>query len=614
MCGIAGILDLEGRLVQDEEVARMIGSILHRGPDDSGVWSQGPVGLANARLAILDLSQAGHQPMRSDDGRFVLVYNGELYNFRALAAELERLGHEFRSTSDTEVVLHAFEEWGERCVDRFNGMFAFGVWDERERTLFAARDRFGIKPFYYAVERGRFLFGSEIKSLLAAGLRPRVCANALNEYFTFQNILSDLTLFDGVHLLPPGHMLTVRDGAVRTRQYWDLVFDPDDSVSEAGWIERVCDAFTNAVTRQLVSDVPIGGYLSGGMDSASIVAVASREIPRMMTFTGGFDLTSVSGLELIFDERSDAEAVASAFRSEHYEMVMHAGDMAWVLPELIWHLEDLRLGMAYQNHYVARLASKFVKVCLAGAGGDELFAGYPWRYDLIADTADRASFDRAYYAYWSRLVGDSEKPSFFSPAIWSEIRDHSTFETYRNVVAPADALAPVDRALYFEAKTFLHGLLIVEDRLSMAHGLEDRVPFLDNELVEVARRVPARLKHADGAGKRILRTAMRELLPGEITAKKKQGFSPPDGSWYRGPTMDYIREILLDPKSLDRGYFEPDAVVRILEEHLHGRVNHRLLIWSLLCFEWWNRLFIDGESAARHAVWHSASDAHVSSG
>ena len=599
MCGIAGILDLRGRPVSEGEVGEMVASIRHRGPDDEGAWVDESVGLGSTRLAIIDLSHAGHQPMVTDDGRFVLVYNGELYNFRELASELRSRGCVFRSHSDTEVVLHAYETWGERCVERFNGMFAFAVWDTKDRTLFAARDRFGIKPLYYSVTGDRFLFASEIKALIAAGLEPRVCPQAVNEYFTFQNIYSDLTLFDGVLLLPPGTSLTVHDGSVNMRTYWDLTFDPSESVSESDWVESVYHAFEHSVTRQLVSDVPIGGYLSGGMDSASIVAVASRNIPRMMTFTGGFDLASVSGLELVFDERPDAEAVASTFRTEHYEMVMHAGDMAWVLPELIWHLEDLRLGMAYQNHYIARLASRFVTVCLSGAGGDELFAGYPWRYELIADVADASKFDRAYYAYWSRVVGDSDKPSFFTQSMWSEIRDHSTFDAYRSVIAPAANLDPVDRALYFEAKTFLHGLLVVEDRLSMAHSLEVRVPFLDNELVEVARRIPSRLKHSGGNGKQVLRTAMRDLLPAEITAKRKQGFSPPDGSWYRGPTMDYIREILLDQKSLGRGYFEPDFVVRALEEHLHGRVNHRLLIWSLLCFEWWNRIFIDGDSLQR---------------
>jgi asparagine synthase (glutamine-hydrolysing) len=583
----------------------MAASIHHRGPDDSGVWTGGNVGFAAARLAILDLSPGGHQPMIGDDARHVLVYNGELYNFRELAAELERVGHRFRSSGDTEVVLRAFEEWGPQCVARFNGMFALAVWDSLRDELFIARDRLGIKPLYYAVVDGRLLFGSEVKALLAAGLRVAVCAEAVSEYFTFQNLYSDLTLFEGVRLLPAGHTLTATTAGMRTRRYWDLVMDPDESRTEDEWIEEIRGAFEGAVSRQVVSDVPVGSYLSGGMDSASIAAVAGRSIPRLMTFTGGFDLSSVEGLELVFDERADAERVASSFRTEHYEMVMHAGDMAWVLPELIWHLEDPRVGMCYQNHYIARLASRLVKVVLAGTGGDELFAGYPWRYSLIEDAASPDEFMRRYYDYWTRLVPDDEKSGFFDPEVWRRVNSYSPREVFGAVLEPVAGHDAVTQALYFDAKTFLHGLLVVEDKVSMAHGLEARVPFLDNELVDVARRIPGHLKHRDEGGKRLLRRAMQGLLPEELIKKPKQGFSPPDRSWYRGPTMVYIREILLDRRTLDRGWFQESYVRRVLAEHIDGRVNHRLLIWSLLCFEWWNRLFVDGETAARHGAWHS---------
>jgi asparagine synthase (glutamine-hydrolysing) len=611
MCGIAAIRDLHGRPVFETDVEAMIAAIRHRGPDHAGTWAGSGVALGNSRLSILDLSDAGNQPMQTDDRALTLVYNGELYNFRELRRELEGAGHTFRGNSDSEVVLHSYAEWGPQCVHRFDGMFAFAVWDNRDETLFAARDRFGVKPLYHAVVNGRLILASEVKSMLAVGLRARVCYEALAEYFTFQNILSDLTLFDGVRLLPAGHTLTVRNGTRKMTRYWDLQLEPDYSLDEPSWVRRVRDAFESSVTRQLVSDVPVGAYLSGGMDSASIVAVASRSIPRLMTFTGGFDLTSVEGLELVFDERRDAETVASTFGSEHYEMVMHAGDMGWVLPELVWHMEDLRLGMAYQNHYITRLASKFVRVALSGAGGDELFGGYPWRYSIVEHLRSPTMFDQAYYGYWSRLVPDAEKSAFFTGESRARIGDHSPFDAYRAVLADNRDLEPLDKALYFETKTFLHGLLIVDDRLSMAHSLEDRVPFLGNELVEVARRIPSNLKYANGTGKSILRAAMAGLLPEEISAKQKQGFSPPDGSWYRGPTMDYIREILLEKRSLDRGYFECDYVVRILDEHVTGRVNHRLLIWSLLCFEWWNRLFIDGEPRSRHLAWHGAAGTHV---
>jgi asparagine synthase (glutamine-hydrolysing) len=340
------------------------------------------------------------------------------------------------------------------------------------------------------------------------------------------------------------------------------------------------------------------------MDSASIVAVATRRIPRLMTFTGGFDLRSVNGLELVFDERDDAETVASTFRTEHYEMVMHAGDMWWVLPELVWHLEDLRVGMCYQNHYIARLASKFVKVALAGTGGDELFAGYPWRYRGLEELAG-AEVPERLYAYWTRLVPEQDHARFFAaPGIAAAAAERVPWQAFSAVAARAEGLDPVSQALYFEAKTFLHGLLVVEDRVSMANSLEVRVPFLDDELVDIARRIPSRLKHADDGGKRILRRAMAGLLPEDLIGKKKQGFSPPDASWYRGRSMEQIRSLLLDRRTLDRGYFRPQAVRDVLDEHLAGQRNHRLLIWSLLCFEWWNRLFIDGDSTARHREWH----------
>jgi asparagine synthase (glutamine-hydrolysing) len=597
MCGIAGIFDLAGRPVADSEVRAMNEAIRHRGPDDGGQYLEQGLGLANRRLAIIDLSPAGHQPMANEDSSLLLVYNGELYNFTELVPLLESRGHTFHSKTDTEVVVHAYEEWGPACLERMNGMFAFAIWDQRRRELFLARDRFGIKPLYYALHDGRFVFASEIKSLLHAGIRRRVSPEALVEYFTFQNMLSDLTLFDGVRLLPAGHTLTVSDAGLATRRYWDLTFDPDESVGVDAWAELIRGTFEEVVTRQLISDVPVGSYLSGGMDSASIAAIASRNVPRLMTFTGGFDLSSVTGFELVFDERADAEVVASEFRTQHYEMVMHAGDMAWALPELVWHLEDLRVGMSYPNYYIAGLASKFVKVALGGAGGDEVFGGYPWRYELVAGLDDPATFDQAYYDYWSRLLPDSEKPAFFADEVWSQARDRSTFDLYRSVLEPVTELEPLEKALYFEAKTFLHGLLVVEDKVSMAHSLEVRVPFLDNALVALAQRIPARIKHGSGGGKELLRKAMAPLLPAEIVEKRKQGFSPPDQSWYRGPTMDYLREILLDPRSLGRGYFQPSFVRRVLEEHLEGRVNHRLLIWSLLCFEWWNRLFMDGDAA-----------------
>jgi asparagine synthase (glutamine-hydrolysing) len=583
--------------------------LAHRGPDGDGVQlfppDDGgvPAALGHRRLSILDTSARGAQPMAYARDRYWITYNGELYNFRELSLELQQAGHTFTSRSDTEVLLHAYEEWGVECLDRLDGMFAFAVWDERNHELVIARDRFGVKPLYYTLQDGRFLFGSEVKALMPAGYRPSLDPAALGEYFTFQNVFSDRTLFEGVRVLPAGSFMRVRESGVETQQYWDLRLEPEDTLHRHEWVDLIASAFEAGVVRQLVSDVQVGSYLSGGMDSASIAAVARRSIPRLMTFTGGFDMRSVSGIELVFDEREDAEAVASELRTEHYEMVMHAGDMQWVLPELIWHLEDLRVGMSYQNHYIARLASKFVKVVLAGTGGDELFGGYPWRYDRVEGLSG-AEFEATHYGYWTRLVADADKPALFTPALLEAVHEHPPLEAYRSAIAPAEGLDPMSRALYFETKTFLHGLLIVEDKVSMAHSLESRVPFLDNGLVDVARRIPSSLKQGNGTGKRLLRDAMREFLPAEIIEKPKQGFSPPDQAWYRGESMAYIKQILLDPRTLDRGYFRDEYIRRVLQEHLEGKVNHRLLIWSLLAFEWWNRLYIDGEATTAHGAWH----------
>jgi asparagine synthase (glutamine-hydrolysing) len=493
------------------------------------------------------------------------------------------------------VLLHAYAEWGADCLPRLNGMFAFAIWDRERETLFCARDRFGVKPLYWAEQGERLVLGSEIKVVLAAGLPRRVNAEALVEYFTFQNVYSDRTLFDGIRALPAGCALVADADGIEIKRWWDFGFDPDGSKSTEEWGSEVRDALEAAVERQLVADVPVGSYLSGGLDSGSLVAFAARRVPRLMTFTGGFDLTSVEGLEMVFDERVDAESISSLFRTEHYEMVMHEGDMAWALPDLVWHLEDLRVGMCYQNYYVARLASKFVKVTLSGAGGDELFGGYPWRYERVAGLDAPDAFEREYFDYWSRLVPTSQHGAFFTGETRAAAAGADPFATFRSVLDPVRHLDPYSRALYFERKTFLDGLLVVEDRVSMAHSLEVRVPFLDNGLADLAARIPSHVLCAGGAGKPVLRAAARDILPEGIADRRKQGFSPPDGSWYRGPTMDYIRAMLLDERSLSRGWFEPAAIRRTIEEHLAGRVNHRLLLWSLLSFEWWCRLFLDGE-------------------
>ncbi|MDQ3666116.1 MAG: asparagine synthase (glutamine-hydrolyzing) [Acidobacteriota bacterium] len=627
MCGIAGVCNLNGEAVSTGLLKRMTDVIAHRGPDGEGHYTDGPVGLGHRRLAIIDLSPAGHQPMANVAGDCVITYNGEIYNFQKLRVELEALGYQFHSKTDTEVVIHAYEEWGEKCLDRFNGMFAFGILDRRRRRLFLARDRYGVKPLYWYCQNGVFIFASEIKAILEHPQVSRsICYPALNEYFTFQNILTDLTLFQGIRMLPPGSTLTLdTSGATDPEQkrYWDYSFASEPvSLSAEENTQKLYELFFQAVTRQLVSDVPVGSYLSGGMDSGSITSVAARHMPRLTTFTGGFDLTSASGLELGFDERKAAEIMANLFKTEHYEVVMHAGDMEWVLPRLIWHLEDLRVGQCYPNYYVARLAGKFVKVVLSGAGGDELFAGYPWRYFRGMNSTGGADYFERYYKFWQRLVPDEDKSRLFNSDVFCRIEGHSTFDVFRDTFAGWRGTLRssedfINASLYFELKTFLHGLLVVEDKVSMAHSLETRVPFLDNDLVDFAARIPIRQKLADltqgarldenvpgdkrliyelktSGGKTVLRQAMGRLIPDEIRNRTKQGFSAPDASWFRGESIDYINRLLRNPKAMIYEFLNQEYVTELLDEHCSGRVNRRLLIWSMLSFEWWCQCFLKG--------------------
>jgi asparagine synthase (glutamine-hydrolysing) len=637
MCGIAGVYNFNGEPVPTGLLKAMTDVIAHRGPDGEGFYTHGPVGLGHRRLAIIDLSAAGRQPMANETADLIIIYNGEVYNFQELQVELQALGHRFQSKTDSEVVVHAYEEWGEKCVDRFNGMFAFAIYDRRAQgtapaggqphggeRLFIARDRYGIKPLYYYHDDSVFLFASEIKALLKhPSLSARVSLPALSEYFTFQNIFSDLTLFEGVCLLPGGCTLTIDSSAtepVKQKRYWDYrLVAADLELTQEECAEELYRLFEQAVTRQLISDVPVGSYLSGGMDSGSITAVAARHIPRLHTFSGGFDLSSASGLELSFDERPAAESMSNLFKTEHYEMVMHAGDMEHVLPELIWHLEDLRVGQCYPNYYIARLASKFVKVVLSGGGGDELFAGYPWRYYRGVRTNGPGSYYRAYYDYWQRLIPDEDRSNFFSPATYANVEDIRSFDVFRKVFECGqqtyDTIEDrINASLYFELRTFLHGLFVVEDKVSMAHSLETRVPFLDNDLVDFALRIPPQYKlrnltsaptvdedepskrikyeaspHHDG--KLVLRDAMARLIPSDITKRAKQGFSAPDASWFRGESIQYINELLRDPKAMINEFVNRDYIATTLDEHTDGRVNHRLLIWSLLSFEWWLRIF-----------------------
>ena len=628
MCGIAGILHLDGNPACPLALKGMSDVIAHRGPDGEGHYLDGPLGLAHRRLSIIDLSDAGRQPMTTPDGGHVLVFNGEIYNFAELRTELEAIGCVFRSRTDSEVVLHALAEWGAEAVSRFNGMFSLAWWNRATRTLVLVRDRYGIKPLYTARFGNVFLFGSEVKAILShPQARCRMDRHGLLEYFTFQNFFSGRTLFDGIELVPAGSLLTIRaelgiGASPSLSTYWDYCFqEPVIRRSDEDYIEELDQLFQQAVKRQLVSDVPVGSYLSGGMDSGSITAVAAHQLPYINSFTCGFDLSSASGIELNFDERAAAERMSAAFRTEHYEMVLKAGDMERCMPTLVRHLEEPRVGQSYPNFYAAKLASRFVKVVLSGTGGDELFGGYPWRYYRVAANQSFDDYIDKYYSYWQRLVPNRSLQRLFKP-VWNDVKDMWTRDVFHDVFSPhqRDITARpedyVNHSLYFEAKTFLHSLLIVDDKLSMSHSLETRVPFLDNDLVDFAMRLPVNLKlgrldevvklneNEPGAkssryfqktndGKLLLRRMMARHLPKEVVDREKQGFSAPDASWFRGDSIAFVRRALLETPSPLYDFLDRSTVEELVLDHLEGHENRRLLIWSLLSVNEWCRQFLD---------------------
>lgn len=658
MCGIAGILSLNKEPIEPYAIKRMCDVVAHRGPDDAGyaLFSLGnrqqksgnfwfeltdnnfkhknvhlaPIesdyagreiednrwhlALGHRRLAIIDLTPKAHQPMSDRGKRVWITYSGEVYNFRGLRAELEKAGYAFYSNSDTEVIINSYIEWGIECVAKFNGMFAFALWDNDKNKLYLCRDRYGVKPLYYTVKNNCLVFGSEIKSILQSNcISAALDLTSLAEYFTFQNNFGERTLFKDIFLLEPGHYLEIdcqgpnTQVPIKPSKYWDYTFINEPDKGEEYYKERLLTEFKEAVSNQLVADVEVGSYLSGGMDSSSITVAASKGKERWKAFTCGFDVSVSDQIERFFDERDKAEIVSSAHNLEHYEMVIHAGDLEWALPRVIWHTEDLRLGMCYPHYFMAQLASRFIKVVLSGPGGDEMLAGYPWRYRIHSESAEE--FPDKYYQFWCRLIPDDRKKQFFTTKVSAAISGYSSKETfnqfyYSNPNLYSENMSSTKRAMYFEAKTFLHGILILEDKLGMAHSLESRVPFLDNGFVDFATRIPTRhlvnfglLKsnpeQENLASKYIFRKALEGLLPEPIINGQKQGFSAPERTWYRTKLVDYIRATLLAKESRILEYINRQYIEKVIDEHINKGVNHRLLIWSLLSFEWWNRQFME---------------------
>jgi asparagine synthase (glutamine-hydrolysing) len=624
MCGIAGFVDVEPSPAEPREalLRRMCEAIRHRGPDDEGVHVDGLAAIGMRRLAIIDVN-SGHQPMTGEDGRIVVVFNGEIYNFRELAAELQALGHRFRTRSDTEVIVHAWEQWGEAALSRLNGMFGIAVWDGATRTLWLARDRAGIKPLHYAIDGGRLVFGSEIKSLLADPRVPRALdPHALDHYCSFLYTPPDRSIFAGIRKLPPGHALRWRDGGVHTWRYWDL---PDETFrgteEEAALTLR--SILRDAVRSHMISDVPLGAFLSGGVDSSIVVglmAEASRQ--PVKTFSIGFEESS-------FNELPYARAVASRFGTDHHEFVVRP-DALSILDRLIAHFDEpFGDASAIPTWYVSEIAGRHVTVVLSGDGGDELFGGYTrYRPHARVDAFDRLPVPgrhaaaRLAWRHWPRgfrgrnflrhvaqdavgryvesvgFFNPDEKQALYTAAFARATADADAFAAMSGILAADTHLSWPSRLMRFDFRTYLpnDGLTKV-DRMSMAHSIESRVPLLDTAVVEFAATLPASFKiTASGRQKHVLKQAVADLLPASILDRAKHGFGAPVGRWFGGDLRELFADTLLSPRARGRGYFEPRAVERLVADHASRRRDHTLRLWLLVVLELWQRQYVDASA------------------
>ena len=635
MCGICGIFFPERfRRVDATALKRMNARIAHRGPDDEGFFLEENMGLAMRRLSIVDIKN-GHQPLSNEDGDLWIVFNGEVYNHAELRRELEAKGHRYRSRTDTETIVHAYEEFGHDCVERLHGMFAFAIWDRRTRVLFAARDRLGIKPFYYRWDGQSFLFGSEIKAILAyPGVRAQFNIGTLAEYLAFGYISQAETMFAGIRKLMPGHTLEIdQRGNLRIERYWDLKFEvEDDGRPREYYVEGYREKLESSVRAHLMSDVPLGVFLSGGLDSSSVAALAKKTRgDQIKTFAVGY---RGSPEEDAVSEFSAARKVAEHIRSDHHEVCLSKEAYFDHLPRLIWHEDEpLTWPSSVSLYSVAQLAREHVTVVLTGEGSDETLAGYtryPWillnsRMDAIYRSISTGSARQMVAGLLAAApLGISGRRKLEHTFLCRNGDDWTSFyfdnflvafpsEDQAKLLAPdilrlagkpyAASLSASDcsegdllhRLLYGDIKTYLVELLMKQDQMSMAASIESRVPFLDHELVEFALRIPARYSVSGLAGKYILKRAMADLLPQSIIHKKKMGFPTPWDSWLRGPELDRIEKMLLSPRSLNRNLFRRHAIQRIFNEHRNKIRDNGSRIWRLLNLEIWSRVFLEGE-------------------
>jgi asparagine synthase (glutamine-hydrolysing) len=630
MCGICGVAAVDpNERIGDETLRRMADVITYRGPDDFGLFSSPRVGLAMRRLSIIDL-QGGKQPVANEDGSVQLVFNGELYNYRELRSELSGRGHRFATQSDTEVVVHSYEEWGASCLERFRGMFAFAIWDAKQEVLFLAVDRFGIKPLYYSSLGADLVFGSELSCLLASGrLSKAIDDAALAEYFTLGYIPPPATIFTAASKLEPGTFLEWGPGrSVQIQRYWDVPSPATNGEVPARDLQQnLRRLLRDAVRAHLVSDVPLGAFLSGGIDSSSVVALMSEVSDEPVeTFSIGFQ-------DRAHDERALARLVATRFNTNHHELVVEPESID-VLPKLVSHFQEpFADSSALPTYYMSKLARESVKVALSGDGGDELFVGYTTflgvelarRAQALPNIARRALValpqalpqrgtgrwnDRR--ARWQKWAADTAMPpeaayrskitmsglSVVGPLLSAELRARlerqSPFRAVDRSLSMNGRAGPVERALYAGVKVSLAGDMLVKvDRMSMANSLEVRVPLLDHVVAEFVARLPVAARAPRWRLKALLRQTMSDVLPREVLRQRKHGFNVPLASWFRGDLSTFAREVLLSPEARDRGFVDVHAVETSLREHEQGGRNLGTAIWSLLVFELWCRQILD---------------------
>jgi asparagine synthase (glutamine-hydrolysing) len=634
MCGICGIAlsSRSGAQVQRATLERMRDVMSHRGPDGSGVFIDGRIGLGHRRLSIVD-PNAGQQPMASGDGAVQIVYNGEVYNHPEIMRRLQAEGCSYRTHCDTESVLHVYEQHGAAAPAALRGMFAFAIWDRRRETLLIARDRFGVKPLYYALTPdGSLYFGSEIKSVLASGaVSATMNEAALPEYLSSHSTFGRPTMFAGIQRLEAGHTLLWRDGEVRIEPYWDLHFGEklDGSHREADLVAEYGERFREAVRMRLMADVPLGTFLSGGIDSAAITAVMASLIDEpVRTF-------SVAFAERDANELAYARLVAERFRTEHREVVVSPAEFFDVLPQMIWQEDEpIAHPSSIPLYFVSRLAAEHVKVVLTGEGSDEVLGGYNrYRttlynmrlgsgYERVVPRVGREGIRRAIESlprgsrvrqklartfltmpadltslYMDNFAVFSRQRlrDLWSPAARRRLGGLSPYATAERYLAGTDATTLLDRLLYVDTKTYLHELLMKQDQMSMAASIESRVPFLDHELVEFASRLPDDMKVRGLTTKHVLRQCMTGVLPAEILSRKKMGFPVPVGTWLRGPYRFVLDELVLGERALARGLFDATALRGLVASHVSGEANHAERLWSLINLELWQRMQLDGE-------------------